>query len=950
MQKFGAFLLIGLFAGLLLAGAATAEEIQVLASDESARISVQPLDDSRLLVGVTDTEGNPIRGLKPADFIIGQGIRKAQILKAEPFETNEEIPLNIVLVVDNSFSMLDRLAVKPLLAALDEFFNTVRPIDNVQAVVFKKSDPIAVKNRGLHVERFKSNAPAELKAFFRQAYDEGMTGKTYLHEAILAGLDLIQKMPADEQKFMIIFSDGEDLNSDYETDQIEIEAFGIKNFNVFCVDYMPKPKLDEFLSLFSNEHGGRIWKAKSAAEILPIFKEFTSTLMFRYILTYNLPDPLTLQPSELNLEMLTTTDGAPIANRIFFQSGSSTVPEKYQQFANASQANSFEEGSLRSATDRYFSLLNIAGQRLRQNPAARVNISGSISDAAAEKANPELAQRRARAVQDYLNTIWGIEDHRLAIAAAGDSPSSAAGQLAGARAEQQYAEIVYTAADLQKQVPDEFVAEENQAEHLSLATHIFTGVEPKDWELSIFADDQKIHSFSGSGEILPEYKISLQELGPGRMTNFSALEARILIKDSQGKVQEASSDLCHIRLVKSELIHELALPPGGMLSLEPDRLKIEELTMIDSSPLLNYIFFDSGQSEIPDRYVRLAGRAETDDFAPLALKGTMEKYYNILNIIGKRLRDNPAAAIRIVGCNSNRDEERGRQDLSRSRAESIKAYLHYVWGIESERLTVQARNLPEVASNSGVAEGRSENQRAEIYSEDPQILTTVQSTYVVAASDTANLRIVPEIVASYDISRWQLQLIGDGQVLESLQGTGELAPVYSISLEEIGLLKMGGYRNVVAKLEVEDKQGQKFTTEDSSLLTFVKREERVAQKEGYKVMEKYALILFDFDRTDIKARNKEIVGRIIDRIGSVPSAQVRIVGHTDTIGKEAYNVSLSERRAKAAFQQMQASGLKQPLDITHEGAGPFNPMYDNELPEGRALNRTVTVTVEYEQN
>ena len=42
-------------------------------------------------------------------------------------------------------------------------------------------------------------------------------------------------------------------------------------------------------------------------------------------------------------------------------------------------------------------------------------------------------------------------------------------------------------------------------------------------------------------------------------------------------------------------------------------------------------------------------------------------------------------------------------------------------------------------------------------------------------------------------------------------------------------------------------QGQTFSAEDSSAISFVKRQERVAQKEGYKVMEKYALILFDFD-------------------------------------------------------------------------------------------------------
>jgi outer membrane protein OmpA-like peptidoglycan-associated protein len=114
-------------------------------------------------------------------------------------------------------------------------------------------------------------------------------------------------------------------------------------------------------------------------------------------------------------------------------------------------------------------------------------------------------------------------------------------------------------------------------------------------------------------------------------------------------------------------------------------------------------------------------------------------------------------------------------------------------------------------------------------------------------------------------------------------------------------------------------------------------------------MEQYALILFDFDRTDIKARNKDIVHRIIDRIADIPTAKVRIVGHTDTIGKEEYNVSLSERRAAAAYQQMRTSGIREDLDMTHEGAGPFHPMYDNDLPEGRALNRTVTVTIAYEQ-
>ena len=42
-------------------------------------------------------------------------------------------------------------------------------------------------------------------------------------------------------------------------------------------------------------------------------------------------------------------------------------------------------------------------------------------------------------------------------------------------------------------------------------------------------------------------------------------------------------------------------------------------------------------------------------------------------------------------------------------------------------------------------------------------------------------------------------------------------------------------------------------------------------------------------------------------------------------------------------------GVQAGDNITYEGSGPHAPLYNNELPEGRALNRTVTVTLEYEQ-
>jgi outer membrane protein OmpA-like peptidoglycan-associated protein len=264
-------------------------------------------------------------------------------------------------------------------------------------------------------------------------------------------------------------------------------------------------------------------------------------------------------------------------------------------------------------------------------------------------------------------------------------------------------------------------------------------------------------------------------------------------------------------------------------------------------------------------------------------------------------------------------------------------------------MDLEARNLPAVASTSSVDAGRAENQRVEIFSESPALLDTIKSTYVEKISNAQEVQIRPQIQAGYDLARWTVALVGDGTLIDSTAGQGDLMPTYQFNLQDIGLGKIGGYENIGANIEVEDKRGQTYQTHASTSVRFIRREERVAKKEGYKVMEKYALILFDFNRADIKDRNRAVVDRIVTRIKEVPTARVRIEGHTDTIGKEAYNIDLSQRRAKAAFDMILAGGAIGSGDISYEGAGPHNPLFDNELPEGRALNRTVTVTLEYEQ-
>jgi outer membrane protein OmpA-like peptidoglycan-associated protein len=952
MKKKKSLLLVA-FSLLVAANCLASEPLEVLTPALQGKLDFQVINEKSLLVSVKDAKNNPVRGLKAEDFVLQSGNKKARILSVEPLESSAFVPLNIVLVVDNSASMKKRQAIKPLLAALDEFFKTLRPIDNLTAVVFDKKGTMQVKDYNLNIKTYRSKFIPELKAFLNEAFDEGLTSQTFLYEAMEAGITIIRKMPKEDTKFLVVFSDGEDINSDFEVDFVESEAKGIENFEVFAVDYMPGNKVDTFLKSFAEAHGGRVWKATSATELLPIFKSFSTTLLYRYIVNYQFLDPpkgrLSLQPAALNFDMLTLLDGSPVLNKVFFEAGQSEIPDSYVLLKSRAHTAAFNENVLTSSLDRYKNVLNIVGRHLTAFPEAHIRIVGSNSDSGVEKGKLDLSRARAEAVKDYLHTVWKIDDARMKVEARNLPANAAPANIVGNRPENQRVEIIYDSSDMQTMAANQFIAESSNLNEIKIMSQIIAEYGVTNWELSVQADNQTIKTLKGSDAVDPVLALSLDDLGRDKLVACTNLQALIKVTDTNNDTYETATNLCPVTVAKKELIHELVGPPKGTVAIQPASLTIEEVTTIDSSPLLNYVFFETGQSDIPSRYATFSSQADTKTFNESQLKGTMEKYTHVLNIIGGRLRANPEARIKIVGCNSNRGEEYNRKDLSRSRAESVRAYLKYIWGVESSRMDLEARNLPAVASASSVDEGRAENQRVEIYSESPALLDTIKSTYVEKISNAQEIQVRPQIQAGYDLARWTVALVGDGTLIDSTAGQGELMPTYQFNLQDFGLGQIGGYENIGANIEVEDKRGQTYQTHASAPVRFIRREERVAKKEGYKVMEKYALILFDFNRADIKDRNRAVVDRIVTRIKEVPTARVRIQGHTDSIGKEAYNMDLSQRRAKAAFDMILAGGAIGSGDISYEGAGPHNPLFDNELPEGRALNRTVTVTLEYEQ-
>jgi OOP family OmpA-OmpF porin len=103
--------------------------------------------------------------------------------------------------------------------------------------------------------------------------------------------------------------------------------------------------------------------------------------------------------------------------------------------------------------------------------------------------------------------------------------------------------------------------------------------------------------------------------------------------------------------------------------------------------------------------------------------------------------------------------------------------------------------------------------------------------------------------------------------------------------------------------------------------------------------------LFDFDSAKIKATAaKDLDGLAGGILGLKALDGVEIVGHTCSIGTDAYNQKLSERRAAAVKDYLVKKGVPAGK-ITTSGMGEKSPVASNKTKDGRAANRRVEVTV-----
>jgi outer membrane protein OmpA-like peptidoglycan-associated protein len=313
--------------------------------------------------------------------------------------------------------------------------------------------------------------------------------------------------------------------------------------------------------------------------------------------------------------------------------------------------------------------------------------------------------------------------------------------------------------------------------------------------------------------------------------------------------------------------------------------------------------------------------------------------------MGDRLRENAQSSITLSGASDKNPAE------GKLLAENIKQYLVNVFGINASRINTEGRDKPLIPSEQPGATKelallREGDRRVDIVSTSPELLMQVGGS------------------ASPFLKPVQIKAIQqdplDSHVIFNADGAGDLLASWSVDVkDEDGTVQhYGPYTTDQASISGKTILGDRTQGNYGIVMRGKTKTGNLIKKESSVSLMKIAApdqeglrysILFDFDKSKSIAAYEKFLTEVITPL--IPeNSTVIIHGHTDVIGDEKYNHTLSHERALGTQQILQKAlsekgkkGVKFETFGYGEEAGmaPF----ENGLPEERFYNRTVIIDI-----
>ncbi|HZM52531.1 MAG TPA: VWA domain-containing protein [Vicinamibacteria bacterium] len=259
----------------------------VLASGSALRAQGPPrppvfgtgIEVINLNVSVTDARGRYITDLTKNDFAVFEdGVRQELSIF-----NHEDIPISLVLMIDTSASMDEKLPTAR--AAAVRFVGTLRPQDNAQVMQFNDRTTI--------LQDFVADHGALDSAIGRTE----AAGPTALHNALYVALKELekQKTQALRRRAIVLLSDGEDTASLVSDDQV-LDLARKTEINIYAISLRPRRMQDRnavkfsqaahLLTALTQDTGGQVHFPNSLSELDAVYDRIAEELRTQYSLGY----------------------------------------------------------------------------------------------------------------------------------------------------------------------------------------------------------------------------------------------------------------------------------------------------------------------------------------------------------------------------------------------------------------------------------------------------------------------------------------------------------------------------------------------------------------------------------------------------------------------------------------------------------------------------------------
>lgn len=372
-------------------------------------------------------------------------------------------------------------------------------------------------------------------------------------------------------------------------------------------------------------------------------------------------------------------------------------------------------------------------------------------------------------------------------------------------------------------------------------------------------------------------------------------------------------------------------------------VRVREVLYRQFAPLMPVVYFDRGSSLIPDRYVELPpGRVGSFALDSLAHLNSLEIYHHVLNVIGRRMRDDPATSIALLPLSSH-DESPG---LSLARAQSVERYLIEAWGIDSSRIRIRLGPAELRRASEMSEEGRQENRRVEIVSSSVSLNAPMAIARIVRDFDPPQIELIPEYEPS-QVARWQITVSRAGKVIEQYSSVDSSNSSGGGEWEIPHSRGEGAKVPLVAELTVVDSLGNTRTVRDEIPLILQRTADTVNGLTS-RAKESERLLLevpgFEYNSATVSSRNQMLTHRIAEMVRS--GADVTVTGfssRTDGGGGRPLALRRAENVAEVVREVLDRDGVENVSVRTVAGRTVDER---SALPEERAFQRGATVLIE----